>query len=441
MRVEQIAFPVIRQIAKRTRLAKVVFGLVGTDNPFEPEFYKDPYPRLNRLWEKGPVFYHRIFGQWIVIGYDEVHELLRSGDTAVSQTVEVLLSVRPYSALSDQAKSSFRSWVLVTDPPDHTRLRSLVSRAFTPKRTAGWEPRVTEVANALIEAMRDAAEPEVVANFTTKLPIYVIGDILGLPRDRWDWLKEASDSIACLLDPFLTFDPVVMNRHFADLHSYFLEVAAQRRAEPQDDLISVLVQAADGDALTDDELVAMIEILMIAGHETTTGMLGNAIVALAAHPEQRELFRSRSDLHENAIEELIRFDSSVASGIRVATKEMQLGNKTIKAGARVAILWGAANRDPRRWPDANELHLDRDNPRSISFGHGIHHCLGAALARLEMRIGLGAFIDGFGDYTIDTSRVEWKKSGALRGPVVLPVQREPNPALTAQVEGASSRMT
>ncbi len=428
MKVEQIAFPVIRQIAKRTRLAKAVFGLVGTDNPFEPEFYIDPYPRLSKLWQKGPVFYHRIFGQWIVIGYDEVHELLRSGDTTVSQTVDVLLSVRPYSALSDRAKSSFRNWVLVTDPPDHTRLRALVSRAFTPKRIAGWEPRITEVANNLIEAMRDAGEPDVVANFTTRLPIYVIGDILGLPRDRWDWLKEASDSIACLLDPFLMFDPVAMNGHFADLHAYFLAIAAQRRAEPRDDLISVLVQAADGDALTDDELVAMIEILMIAGHETTTGMLGNSIVALAAHPDQRELFRSRPGLRENAIEELIRFDSSVTSGVRVATKEIKLGDKTIKAGARIAILWGAANRDLRRWPDANELHLDRESPRSISFGHGIHHCLGAALARMETRIGLGAFIEAFGDYTIDPSTVEWKKSGALRGPIVLPVQRGPVPS-------------
>ena len=424
MRVEQIAFPAIRKLAEHTRLADAVFRLVRTENPFSPEFYVNPYPRTDKLWARGPVFFHRIFGQWIVIGYDEVQELLRSNDTAVSGTVELLLSIRPYSALSDQAKTTFRKWVLVTDPPDHTRLRSLVSRAFTTKRIASWEPRIQAVADALIEAMRNTDEPDVVTSFTTRLPIYVIGDILGLPRDRWDWLKETSDVIASLLDPFLSFDPVVMNRHFADLDAYFREVAAQRRAAPQDDLISVLVQASDGDALTDEELIAMIEILMIAGHETTTGMLGNAIVALAAHPEQRELFRQRPDMRENAIEELIRFDTSVHSGVRVATKEITLGGRTIKTGARVAILWGAANRDPRRWPDANELHLDRENPRPISFGHGIHHCIGAALARLEMRVGLGAFIDAFGDYTLDENKIKWKKSGTLRGPVLLPIQRE-----------------
>jgi cytochrome P450 len=423
MRVEQIAFPLVRQIAKRARLAKVVFGLVGMKNPFALERYADPYPALDKLWDKGPVFYHRVFGAWMVIGYEETQELLRFSDTSVSTTVDVLLSVRPYSALSDQAKRSFSKWVLVTDPPDHTRLRSLVSRAFTPKRIASWEPRIKDVADALIEAMRHTPEPDVVASFTTKLPIYVIGDILGLPRDRWDWLKETSDAIAGLLDPFLLFDPREMNLHFAELHAYLRLIAAERRLDPRDDLISVLVQAVDGDALSDEELVAMVEILMFAGHETTTGMLGNSIVALAAHPLQREMFRDRIDLRENAIEELLRFDTSVISGVRVATKDLRLGGKDIKAGARVTILWGAANRDPRRWPDANQLRLDRENPHPISFGHGIHHCLGAALARTEMRVGLSAFVDAFGAYTIDPTKVEWKKSGALRGPEVLTIQR------------------
>jgi cytochrome P450 len=153
--------------------------------------------------------------------------------------------------------------VLLSDPPDHTRLRGLVSRTFTPKRIESWEPRITAVANELIETMHAKNNPDVVADFTTKLPIYVIGEILGLPREKWDWLKTKSDMIATLLDPFLAFDPVVMNRHLDELRTYFQQIASQRRAEPRDDLISALVQAADGDALTDDEFVAMIEILMV----------------------------------------------------------------------------------------------------------------------------------------------------------------------------------
>jgi cytochrome P450 len=424
MRVEQIAFPVIRQIAKRPRLAKTVFRLVRTENPFDPAFYANPYQQFDKFRTKGPVFYHRTFGQWMVLGYDEAQEVARSSETSVSTEVEVLLSIRPYPSLSPQAKTSVSKWVLLSDPPDHTRLRALVSRAFTPRQIAGWEPLIQRVAQELIQAMAGTPEPDVVAEFTTKLPIYVIGQLLGLPHDRWEWLKEKSDAIARVLDPLLVFDPVAMNRHFEDVHSYFRAVAAERRVTPQDDLISALVQAADNDALTDEELVAMIEILMIAGHATTTGMLGNSIVALALHPEQRTRFRTQPELRENAIEELIRFDTSVLTGVRTTTSELKVGGKTIKAGARVGILWGAANRDPRRWPDAHELRLDRENPRPISFGHGIHHCIGAALARLEMRIGLGAFVDAFGDYSVDLAAATWRESGALRGPTFLPVTRD-----------------
>ena len=425
MRVEQIAFPIIRQVVKRPRLAASIFRLLKTDNTFAPEFYADPYPILSKWWEKGPVFFHPVFGQWMVIGYDEAQEVLRSNDTSASANTETLLSVRPYSQLSDQAKANLRKFLLLIDPPDHTRLRALVSRTFTPKRIESWEPRVTEVANELIRTIsaNTNLKSDMVAEFTTKLPIYVIGEILGLPRERWDWFKAKSDMMSNLLDPIWAFDPVVMNQHLDELRTYLQEVAVQRRAEPRDDLISALVQAVDGDALTDDEFVAMVEILMLAGHETTTLMLGSAIVTLAAHPKQRELFRTQPELRANAVEELLRFDTSATTTIRVATREFTLGGKTIKKGARVGILLGAANRDPRRFVDASELKLDRENPLPISFGHGIHHCIGAALARMELRVGLSAFVEAFGDYTVDPVTVTWKQSGTLRGPTSLPLER------------------
>jgi pimeloyl-[acyl-carrier protein] synthase len=425
MRKEQIAFPIIRQVVKRPSLTSSLFRMMRTENTFAPEFYVDPYPTFNTWRDKGPVFFHPVFGQWMVTGFAEAQELLRSTDTSVSENAEALFSVRPYSQLSDQARSGLKSWMLLSDPPDHTRLRALVSRTFTPKRLASWEPRSAAVANELIEIVRAQTNPDVVSEFTTKLPIYVIGEILGLPRERWDWLKTKSDMVAKLLDPFLAFDPVVMNRQLDELRSYFLEVAALRRAEPHDDLISALVQAVEGDVLTDDEFVAMVELLMMAGHETTTLMLGNSIVALAAHLEQRELFRSQPELRSNAVDELLRFDTSVTTVVRLATRECTLGGKTIKKGARIAVLPGAANRDPRRFADANELKLDRENPHPISFGNGMHHCIGATLARMELRIGIGAFVDAFGDHTVDPTTIIWKQSGALRGPVSLRVQQQP----------------
>jgi cytochrome P450 len=423
MRVEQIVFPVIRQVVKRPRLTSLMSRLLRTDNTFAAEFYADPYPVLTKWWERGPVFFHPVFGQWMVIGYEEAQELLRSNDTSVSANTETLLAVRPYSQLSDQAKANLRKFVLLIDPPDHTRLRGLVSRTFTPKRIESWEPRISAVAGELTQAMTAKNSPDVVSEFTSKLPIYVIGEILGLPREKWDWLKTKSDVLATLLDPFLAFDPAVMNRHLDELRAYFQQIAAQRRAEPRNDLISALVQAVDGDELTDDEFVAMVEMLMLAGHETTTLMLGNAIVVLAAHPDQRELFRGRPELRTNAVEELLRFDTSVTTAVRVTTREFTLGGQTIKKGARVGVLLGAANRDPRRFPEANQLRLDRENPRPISFGHGMHHCIGAALARMELRVGLGAFIDAFGDYSIDQATITWKQSGALRGPTALHIRQ------------------
>ena len=315
----------------------------------------------------------------------------------------------------------------LSDPPNHTRLRALVSRTFTPKAIEAWEPLVAAVASELIMSMQATKNPEAVTEFTTKLPIYVIGEILGLPREQWDWLKVKSNVVATLLDPFLAFDPADMERHLDELRNTLLEIAEQRRHTPRNDLISVLVQAADDDVLSDDELVAMIQLLMMAGHETTTLMLGNAIVALATHPDQRDLFLTHPELRANAVDELLRFDTSVSIFLRIATEEFTLGGKTIKKGARVAALLGAANRDPRRFADANDLRLDREDPHPVSFGHGIHHCIGAALARLELRIGLGAFVEAFNDYTIDPATVTWKQSGALRGPTQLSIMQPSKP--------------
>ncbi len=264
---------------------------------------------------------------------------------------------------------------------------------------------------------------DIVAEFTARLPIYVIADLLGLPRDRWDWLRAASAEIGGLLEAFTAFDPASMNQRFADLHDYFSELIAIRRASPADDLISALAATDDGTALDDEEVIAMIGLLMFAGHETTTGLLGNSIVALAQHPTQRALLRGRPELIDNAVEELLRFDPPAQTSGRVTTAPLVVGGITIPKGATVALMIGAANRDVRRWPDANELRLDRTDPKPISFGHGIHHCLGASLARLETKVALPAFLDAFGDYTIDTDNATWKRSHTLRGPLSLTVRR------------------
>jgi cytochrome P450 len=420
--VERIVFPAVRALARRQRLSDAVFRFSKWGNPLAAERFSNPYPVYERYRADGEVVYRRSYQQWFVFGYDEVLEVLHSPSTATAPVVERMLPISPYNKLSTQARASFTRWLLVTDPPIHSRLRNAVSRAFAPKRIAACEPLVRTIATDLLAATTGIHSVDVVAEFTAILPIYVIADILGLPRDKWAWLRDASSEIGGMLDPFGIFDPVSMNRTFSELHEYFSKLIGQRRAEPKDDLLSVLA-SSDSGTLTDDEIVATIGFLMFAGHETTTGFLGNSIVALGEHPEQRELLRQHPEIIDNAVEELLRFDSPAQSSGRIAIADIRIGDITIPKGSTVALMLGAANRDRRRWLDADELRLDRPDPKPISFGHGIHHCLGAALARLETRVALPLVLDAFGDYTVDHDKVIWKRSHTLRGPLRLPIVR------------------
>ncbi len=425
MRIEQIAIPAVRFLANRPRLAGAMFRLTNDESPFDPDYYVNPYATLEAVRKKyGQVYYRKVFRQWFVVGYDEALELLRSPALSVESAMDAIMDIRPYSLLSQEARASFVRWLLFVDPPDHTRLRGLVQRAFTPNTIKSFEPRVRAIADELLASLADEHCPDVVSGVTAPLPIYVIGELLGLPPERWAWLKSASDDITGLIDPLHGFDPKVVNVRMAELNAYFSEVIEQRRVEPRDDLISILATAADdGGTLGNDELLAMLGFLLFAGHETTTGLIGNSLVALAQHPDQRTLLRDRPELIDNAVEELIRFDTSVQATPRSTTAPISVGGKTIPAGTQVAILWGLVNRDVRRWPDADTLRLDRPDPRPLSFGHGIHHCLGASLARLELRVAIPAFLDAFGDYQLSPANTHWKRSLSVRGPTALPITR------------------
>ena len=244
-----------------------------------------------------------------------------------------MLAIPPYTKLSHTAVENFRKWLLVTDPPIHTRLRAAVSRAFTPKRIAEFEPRIREISDDLLVAMVNDDEPDVVPAFTAGLPIYAIAAILGLPTERWDWLRESSAEVGRMLEALEAFDPDSMSRRFDELHMTFTELIRERRAAPRDDLVSALV--ADESRLTDNEVISMITVLMFAGHETTTGLMGNSIVALARHPEQRELLRSRPELIDNAVEELLRFDTTAQFSGRNTTGPIEAGDVTIPGGSNV----------------------------------------------------------------------------------------------------------
>lgn len=422
MGIEALALTSIAAIGSRPRLSEALFRFTKWGNPFADERFIWPYPMYERMRADGPVTYGRPYRQWFVFGYDEVQQVLRSPDTATAPVGELLLSTKQYRKLSPPARASFARWLLAKDPPDHTRLRSAVNRAFTPRQIGRYEPLVATVADDLLFTLPESGEIDIVAAFTDRLPVHVIAELLGLPAARRPWLHRTSRALAGMLEPLTKVDPASMSDRFTELDAYFRSLIDDRRQRPGVDLISALAaDDDDGPVLDTDEMVAMIGFLLFAGHETMTGLLGTSLIALAIHRDQRELLRSTPDLVDNAVEELLRWDPPVQVSARQATADISIGTTTIRKGDNVGLLIGAANRDKRRWPDADELHLDRPNPQPLSFGFGAHHCLGAALARMQLRTVLPLLLDRLGDYEIDLANTSWKRSFALRGPTKLPL--------------------
>lgn len=435
-RREELALSFIRGLVKRPRLANLVFRLDKWGNILGPDRFIDPYPVFERMRAAGPVSFSPFLQQWAVVGYDEAREVLRSPSFGVAGQMDVVLDARPYSRLSDRTKTLFRNALLFTDPPLHTRLRAAVSRAFTPKQMQRLEPRVQQLADDLLQRIVDEPAPELMRSIAEPLPVQVIAELIGVPEDRWAWVADTSRMLRLVLDPFAPLDPVAIDTTCDEMVAYYGELADERAAVPRDDLLSVLAGAEANGEIDRSELVSLLAILLLAGHETTTGAIGNAIVAFGHHPEQRRLLRERPELWPNAVEELLRYDTVLQTDPRVALEDVTIAGKTIRAGQNLTVMLGAANRDPRRFEDPSALRIDRANPSPISFGHGMHHCIGAALARLEMRVALPTILGALGDYTIAPDSTAWKTSLAFRSPAQLPVQRERHRTTRSQANHA-----
>lgn len=427
-RREELALQVVRGLVRHPRLADAIFRFDRWGNILGPDRFVDPYPIYDRMRESGPVSFSPLLQQWAIVGYEEAREVLRSASFGVAGQMELLLDARPYSELSEPTRTLFRHALLFTDPPRHTRLRAAVSRAFTPRQMQHLEPRVQAIVDRLLQGIADDPTPELMRSIAEPLPIQVIADLIGVPEERRSWVTETSTVLRRVVDPFVPLDPADVDRTCADLAAYYSSLADERAAHPADDLLSDLTRSEADGQIDRTELLSLVAILLLAGHETTTGAIGNALVALGRHPEQRDLLRDRPDLWPNAVEELLRYDTVLHTDPRQALEDVTIAGRTIRAGQNVTVMLGAANRDPARFTDPDRVQVDRTDPAPISFGHGIHHCIGAALARLELRIALPAIIDALGDYTIDEPRLEWKTSLAFRSPTRLPIRRRPSPA-------------
>jgi cytochrome P450 len=320
--------------------------------------------------------------------------------------------------------------MLFRDPPDHTRLRALVSRAFTSSVVEGMRRHIRRVVDGLLDRVQDAGRMDVIADLAYPMPVRVICGMLGVPLGDQEAIREWSADLGRSLDAIgLTTGVEVLERGRAGqraMSDYFRRLAAERRRRPTDDLLSHLIAAEEaGDHLTEDEVIGTCVLLLFAGHDTTMNLLGNGILALLRAPQEFERLKADPGLIGSAVEELLRYDSPVQRTGRFTRAPVEMGGRMIPEGAIVVVVIGAANRDPAQFPNPDRLDVGRADNRHIAFGYGIHYCLGAPLARVEAQIALGAVIDRLGDLALADLEPEWRESQVLRGLKALPVTFTP----------------
>ncbi|MEV5594463.1 cytochrome P450 [Streptomyces sp. NPDC052496] len=394
-------------------------------HPLEsPEFFRDPYPLLAALRERGPVQRVRSGphgATWLVTGWAEARTAM--AEPRLSKDTTRYFADKPSTRDLAPAVSAT---MLATDPPDHTRLRRLAVKAFTPAAVARLEPRIAETADALLERMAArGGTADLVEDFAVPLPIEVISDLLGVPRADRAALRRWSN------DLFAAGAPDTIDAASHAISDYMTELIAGKRAAaaggsggPDPDLLSGLIAARDeGDQLSEFELVSLAVLLVVAGHETTTSLIGNGALALLRDDALRTRLRQDPALVPDAVEELLRHDSPITTAtFRYAAEPLTLGGAEIAAGDVVLVSPGAANRDPARFADPDTLALGR-SAGHLSFGHGPHHCLGAPLARLEGRIAFQALLTRFPDLrlAVPPAELQWRHTRLMRGLAHLPV--------------------
>ena len=396
-------------------------------NPFEAGFAQDPYPQYRRLREEAPV-HHGRFGPWTLMRYDDVSRLVREPGVSVEDR-NATFNPRDlvFAAAGIERADRGQRAILNLDPPDHTRIRRLVSKAFTPGRIETLVPRVQALVDQLLDdaAARGSPTIDVIADLAFPLPFLVISELLGMPKADRTQLRAWSHTLVRSLEPIATPEdvPAIVD---AGLHmtEHVQAAIGWKRDHPADDLLSALVAVEEeGDVLTPEELEAQVVLLYVAGHETTVNLIGNGTLALLRHRDELERLRQAPDLIHNAIEELLRYDSPVQFTRRIPLTELEIDGNVIEPGAIVLACLGAANHDPAHFgPTADELDLRRrDAPHHVSFGGGIHHCLGAVLARTEGRIALGTLVRRFPALELATYEPAWNGRMVLRGLDALPV--------------------
>ena len=389
-------------------------------NPMDPEFVANPYPMYQRLQADDPV-HHSPLGFWVLTRYADVIASLRD-PRLIKEPIAAFVAARFGMTVPPGLGLS----MLDRDPPDHTRLRGLVSKAFTPKALERLRPDIHRIVDGLLDRVGEHGEMDLIDEFAYPLPVNVICDMLGVPVKDQERFRQWGLDIARGLDAImLPPESEVAQRSVAGrrgLAEYFRELIAQRRASPREDMLSALIAAEEaGDKLNEDELLATCILLLVAGHETTVNLIGNGTLALLRHPGEMRRLRDDPGIIGSAVEELLRFDGPVQRTARIPSEDIVIGGCTIPKGEMVMPFLGAADRDPAQFPDPQRLDLTRADNRHIAFGMGIHFCLGAPLARMEGQIAINMLLKRLPKLALATDKPEFRQSLTLRGLQSLPV--------------------
>jgi len=389
----------------------------------DPEVLANPYPLYEQFRTEDPVHWDPFLHAWVVTRYADVVHVLHHFSANRTPTPEHL-STMGLAALNPIAQVMVRQ-MLFLDPPDHTRLRALASVAFTPRRVERLRSHIQEIMDGLIDPVVARGHMDVIADFASPAPAIITAEMLGVPVEDHQQLKEWSADFAEMLGNFQhnpdRFPRVL--RSVEDMCSYFRSAMKEQRLHPREGLVSAMMEAkVDGAALTEEEIIANLIVTMVGGQETTTNLIGNGVLTLLRNPSEMERLRSDSSLIASAVEELLRYESPSQHTARLAPTDVELGGKQIRKRQAVIAVMGAANRDPDRFPDPDRLDVSRADNRHLAFGWAAHFCFGAALARMEGQIAFQTLLRRLPNLKLDPlARLVWRDNLGLRGLTSLPV--------------------
>jgi cytochrome P450 len=397
-------------------------------NLFDPVFKADPYPTYARLRSSAPV--HRATlpdgrGVWLITRYEDVLAVLKDERFVKNWRSALTPEQRAEIPPIPEVMKPLSQNMLDTDPPDHERLRALVSKAFTPRLIERMRPRVQAIADGLLDAVQDRGGMDLIDDYAFPLPITVIAELLGVPAEDRNNFREWSDA-AVSGNASQEYLEEILIPHMQAFTDYLRALFEEKHANPRDDLVSALVQAEEaGDKLSEDELLGMVFLLLVAGHETTVNLIGNGVLALLQHPDQLRKLKDDPSLIKPAVEELLRYDGPVETSTeRFAREDVDMGRTVIPRGEMVLVVLAAADHDPERFSDPDDLDITRTDNRHLAFGKGIHHCLGAPLARMEGQIAISTLLRRMPNLRLKEppESLSWRPGMILRGLRGLPVE-------------------